>query len=77
MMATWLVVIMAAAAVTVAEDLDHPTLCQRVSNGSNVRHVGCISEALVPQNGTYEVLDSYNITVFVQSTVKYRNFGTK
>ena len=34
--------------------LGTPSLCQKVS-GSNVRHVGCISEALVPKNGTYEV----------------------
>ena len=69
-MGTWAVVVImaAAAAVAAGEDAEAPpSLCQRVSQGSSsVRHVGCISEALVPQNGTYEV-QYLSDTVFIMT----------
>ena len=41
----------------VASGVKPPSLCRRVSEAepAGVRHVGCVSEALVPRNGTYEV----------------------
>ena len=55
MMAALLGLHAAAATVDGAGEDPPASLCQRVSQGSNVRQVGCISEGLVPRNGTYEV----------------------
>ena len=55
-MGTLYIVILVAVAVSAAtgQEISPPSLCQRV-NGSSVRQIGCISEALVPKDGTYEV----------------------
>ena len=49
-----ILVAVAVSAVATGLEISPPSLCQRV-NGSSVRQIGCISEALVPKDGTYEV----------------------
>ena len=49
-----LILVVVAVCATAGQEISPPSLCQRV-NGSSVRQIGCISEALVPKDGTFQI----------------------
>ena len=62
----------------IASGVEPPSLCRRVSEAepASVRHVGCVSEALVPRNSTYEVEFSDGVADAKEADACWRTCAT-